>query len=185
MADHRIMQQEKPLFVLLFKNKIQTTKIKQRPKRIQWFSVSRRKRESTRMPSQLSLMLVHVAFVVGVGVAAAPFRHVGHALIKVRQRHCILLIDVPLHVCFQQWALIIWKGHGEKGFWIAHKLVDISLSSHLRITWGEKPILTIPRWGGKRKGVKSMVYYEKGCMNKRQKQPIHGSYTYKMKNRNS
>lgn len=28
MADHRIMQQEKPLFVLLFKNKIQTTKIK-------------------------------------------------------------------------------------------------------------------------------------------------------------
>lgn len=28
MADHRIMQQEKPLFVLLFKNKIQTTKNK-------------------------------------------------------------------------------------------------------------------------------------------------------------
>lgn len=73
-----------------------------------------------------------------MGVAAAPFRHVGHALVKVRQRHCVLFIDVTFHVCLQQWALIIWKGHGEQGFWITHKFVDISLSGHLMKTQKRK-----------------------------------------------
>jgi hypothetical protein len=80
-------------------------------------------------------VLVDVAFIVGVRVATAPFWNVGHALIKMRQRHSVLLIDVALHVRLQQWTLIVWKGHGEKGFWITHKFVDISLSSHLVITW--------------------------------------------------
>ena len=98
------------------------------------------KSRSARRPLTVTV-LIHVAFVIGVGVAAAPFRHVGHALVKVGQRHRVLFVDVALHVCLQQWALIIWKGHGEEGFWITHKFVDISLSSHLRETRTKKPIL--------------------------------------------
>lgn len=98
------------------------------------------KSRSARRPLTVTV-LIHIAFVIGVGVAAAPFRHVGHALVKVGQRHRVLFVDVALHVCLQQWALIIWKGHGEEGFWITHKFVDISLSSHLRETWKKKPIL--------------------------------------------
>lgn len=79
-----------------------------------------------------SLMLVHIAFAVGVRVAAAPFRHVAHALVKVRQGHRVLLVDVSLHVRLQQWALVVRKGHGEKGLGVAHELVDVSLSRHLR-----------------------------------------------------
>lgn len=78
-----------------------------------------------------SLMLVHVAFAVGVRVAAAPFRHVAHALVEVRQGHRVLLVDVSLHVRLQQWALVIGEGHGEKGLRVAHELVDVSLSRHL------------------------------------------------------
>jgi hypothetical protein len=79
-------------------------------------------------------MLVHVSFVVGVRVAAAPFGHVGHALIKVRQRNCVLFVDVTFHVRLQQWALVIRKGHREKGFRVTHKFVHVSFSSHLRIS---------------------------------------------------
>lgn len=98
------------------------------------------KSRSARRPLTVTV-LIHVAFVIGVGVAAAPFRHVGHALVKVGQRHRVLFVDVAFHVCLQQWALVIWKGHGEKGFWITYKFVDISLSSHLRETRKKKPIL--------------------------------------------
>lgn len=77
---------------------------------------------------------VHIAFVVGVGVAAAPFGHVGHALVKVGQGHRVLLVDVTFHVRLQQGALVIREGHGEEGFWIAHKFVDISLACHLMKT---------------------------------------------------
>lgn len=92
-----------------------------------------KKKEAKHGVPCLTVRLVHVSFVVRVGVAAAPFRHVGHALIKVRQGHRVLFVDVTFHVRLQQWALIIRKGHGEKGFRVTHKFVDISFSSHLRI----------------------------------------------------
>lgn len=33
---------------------------------------------------------------------------------------------------FQEWTLIVRKGHGEKGIRITNKLVDIPLSGHLK-----------------------------------------------------
>lgn len=139
MADHRIMQQEKPPFAYYYLK----IKYKQQKSNKDWRefrdSLHLAKRGKARGgPAWLSLALIHIAFIVGVGVAAAPFWHVGHALVKVRQRHRVLFVDVTLHVCLQQWTLIIWKGHGEECFWIAHKFVDISLSSHLMKTWKRK-----------------------------------------------
>lgn len=129
-------------------------------------------------------MLIHVAFVVGMGVAAAPFRHVGHALIKVRERHCVLLVDVTFHVCLQQWALIIWKGHGEKGFWVTHKFVDISLSSHLMITWKRKTHPHHRQMGKDREGKKQKrgLIYQKGWVTLApKKQTTNSKYTSKKK----
>lgn len=86
------------------------------------------------------MLLIDIAFVVGVGVAAAPVLHVDHALVEVGQRHSVLLIDVALHVSLQQGALVVGKSHGEKRFRVTNKLVHVSFSSHLRTTEGGKKV---------------------------------------------
>ncbi len=79
----------------------------------------------------MGLMLINVALAVGVRLAVGPFLYVGHVLVKVRQRHRVLLVDLPLHVRLQHWPLIVRKRHGEQSLGVAHKLVDVSLAGHL------------------------------------------------------
>lgn len=132
MADHRSNATGKAPFSVLFKKQTEVDSA------FLWVLGKRRSlREGETSPS-LSLLLIDIAFVVGVGVAAASVLHVDHALIKVGQRHSVLLIDVALHVSLQQGALVVRKSHGEKRFRVTNKLVDVSFSSHLRTTEGEK-----------------------------------------------
>lgn len=76
-------------------------------------------------------VLINVALAVGVRRAVRPLLYVGHVFVKVRQRHRVLLVDLPLHVRLQHRPLIVGKRHGEQGLGVAHKLVDVSLAGHL------------------------------------------------------
>lgn len=44
------------------------------------------------------VLLINVAFAVGMRLAVGPLLNVRHVLVKVRQRHRVLLVDLPLHV---------------------------------------------------------------------------------------
>lgn len=79
----------------------------------------------------MSPQLIHIAFIIRVGITAAPLLHVDHALVKMGQRNCVLFVDMALHVCLQQRTLVVWKGHGEEGFRVTNKLVHVSLSGDL------------------------------------------------------
>lgn len=79
----------------------------------------------------VGLTLINIALAVGVRLAVGPLLYVGHVLVKVRQRHRVLLVDLPLHVRLQHRPLIVGKRHGEQGLGVAHELVDVSLSRHL------------------------------------------------------
>lgn len=79
----------------------------------------------------VSHQLIHIAFVIRVGITAAPLLHVDHALVKMGQRHCVLFVDMALHVSLQQGALVVWEGHGEEGFRVTNKLVNVSLTGDL------------------------------------------------------
>lgn len=76
-------------------------------------------------------MLIDIALAVGVRLAVRPLLYVGHVLVEVRQRHRVLLVDLPLHVGLQHRPLIVRKRHGEQGLGVAHELVDVSLARHL------------------------------------------------------
>lgn len=94
----------------------------------------------------VGLTLINVALVVGVRLAVGPLLYVGHVFVKVRQRHSVLLIYLPLHVRLQHWPLIVGKRHREQGFGVAHKLVDVSLSGHLEVERGERCVVTLGCW---------------------------------------
>lgn len=79
----------------------------------------------------VGLTLINIALAVGVRLAVGPLLYVGHVFVKVRQRHRVLLVDLPLHVCLQHRPLIVGKRHREQGLRVAHKLVDVSLAGHL------------------------------------------------------
>lgn len=79
----------------------------------------------------VELTLINVALAVGVRLAVGPLLHVGHVLVKVRQRHRVLLVDLPLHVRLQHRPLVVGERHGEQSFGVAHELVDVSLPGHL------------------------------------------------------
>lgn len=89
------MQQEKPLLVYYLKNELKSIKLSSGS----WERGEAEGRGET-SPS-LSLLLIDIAFVIGVGVAAATVLHVDHALIKVGQGYSVLLVDVTLHVSLQ------------------------------------------------------------------------------------
>lgn len=118
MTDHRIMQLEKLLFVYYYlKIKYKQQKIEQIEEQ---FSASCKKNIGMRTPC-LSITCVNTySLRCRLGVTVATFWHVGHALIKVRQRYHVLFIDKMFHVHLQQWVLIIYNGHREKGFWITN-----------------------------------------------------------------
>lgn len=63
----------------------------------------------------LGLALVHVAFGVGLRahVLRGLFRGVRHPLVQVRQRHCVLLVDVALELSLQAGSLIVGEGQGD------------------------------------------------------------------------
>lgn len=77
-------------------------------------------------------MLICVAFAVRLRREAAKVRQVSGVLIQVRQRHRVLLADLPVKLCLQSWPLIIGEGQREQGFGLTHKLVHVALSSHLQ-----------------------------------------------------
>lgn len=75
--------------------------------------------------------LINIALAIGVWLAVGPLLHVGHVLVKMRQRHRVLLVDMPLHVCLQHRPLIVRKCHGEQRLGVTHKLIDVPLPCHL------------------------------------------------------
>lgn len=75
---------------------------------------------------------VDIAFAVRMWVAVGSLLNVCHAFIVVWQWHRLLLVDLPLHVGFQHGPLIVGEGHGEQGLGVAHKLIDVSLTCHLK-----------------------------------------------------
>lgn len=77
-------------------------------------------------------LLINVSLAVGVRRTVGPLLHVGHVLVKVRQRHRVLLVDLPLHVRLQHRPLVVGERHGEERLGVAHKLVDVSLARHLQ-----------------------------------------------------
>lgn len=79
----------------------------------------------------VGLTLINVALAVGVRLAVGSLLYVCHVFVKVRQRHRVLLVDLPLHVSLQHRPLIVRKRHGEQGLGVTHELVDISLAGHL------------------------------------------------------
>lgn len=66
---------------------------------------------------------------------ASQLWEVGRVLIQVGQRDCVLLTDWPVKLGLESWTLIVREGQGEEGLRFAHKLVHVTLASHL---WGEK-----------------------------------------------
>lgn len=86
--------------------------------------------------------LVSKAFSIGEAAAAIHVQEVSRVVFKVCQWQGILLVEVALRLCFQERALVVREGHGEKGIRVTNKLVDISLPGHLR----EKTHLIRPSW---------------------------------------
>lgn len=80
--------------------------------------------------------LVRVATLGAKGLGrASQLWEVGRALIQVGQRDCVLLTDWPVKLSLQSWTLIVREGQREQGFRLTHKLVHVTLTSHL---WRER-----------------------------------------------
>ena len=76
--------------------------------------------------------LVRVATLGAKGLGgASQLWEVGGALVQVGQRDCVLLTDRPVKLSLESWTLIVREGQREEGLGLAHKLVHITLASHL------------------------------------------------------
>lgn len=83
------------------------------------------------MAAQPLRNLVSEAFGIGKATAAIHVQEVRRVVFKVGQWQGILLAEVALRLCFQERTLVVREGHGEKGIWVTHKFVDVSLPGHL------------------------------------------------------
>lgn len=83
---------------------------------------------------RMMVALVHVAFGIGLRahVGGSWFRRVRRALVHVRQRHCVLLVDVAFEFRLQTRPLIVRKRQGYQSLRLAHKFVNITLTCHLK-----------------------------------------------------
>lgn len=83
------------------------------------------------MAAQLLRNLVSKAFGIGEAAAAVHIQEISRVVLKVGQRQGVLLAEVALRLCFQEWTLVVGEGHGEKGIRVTDKLVDVPFPSHL------------------------------------------------------